>query len=145
MDTLVIDVGVTHVKIFASGEKDKREIEPGPEMMARQMVSSVKRLADDWKCDRVSIDYPGPGRSAARSVPRLQARTRRCAGLAGGDLRRAATGDQLLALAGRAVFHPCREVPAGDLHRGRRAPASIAADTSSWHLDAQLSAVSYQP
>ena len=28
--------------------------------MARQMVSGVKPLADDWKYDRVSIGYPGP-------------------------------------------------------------------------------------
>jgi polyphosphate glucokinase len=60
MNTLVIDVGGTHVKILASGEKEKREIESGPKMTATQMVSSVKRLADDWKYDRVSIGYPGP-------------------------------------------------------------------------------------
>ena len=34
-----------------------------------------------------------------------------------------AAGDRLLALAGRAVLHPRRQVPAGDLHGGRR-PAS---------------------
>jgi polyphosphate glucokinase len=60
MNILVIDVGGTHVKILASGEKEKREIESGPEMTARQMVSTVKHLARDWKYDRVSIGYPGP-------------------------------------------------------------------------------------
>jgi polyphosphate glucokinase len=60
MNILVIDVGGTHVKILASGEKEKREIVSGPEMTARQMVSSVKSLAGDWKYDRVSIGYPGP-------------------------------------------------------------------------------------
>jgi polyphosphate glucokinase len=60
MNILVIDVGGTHVKILASGEKEKREIGSGPEMTARHMVSSVKKLADDWKYDRVSIGYPGP-------------------------------------------------------------------------------------
>src|SRR5260370_5885205 len=60
MNILVIDVGGTHVKILASGEKEKREIDSGPEMTARQMVSSVKSLAGDWKYDRVSIGYPGP-------------------------------------------------------------------------------------
>ena len=59
MNILVIDVGGTHVKILASGEKEKREIDSGPEMTARQMVSSVKNLAGDWKYDRVSIGYPG--------------------------------------------------------------------------------------
>ena len=60
MNILVIDVGGTHVKILASGEKEKREIDSGPEMTARQMVSSVKNLAGDWKYYRVSIGYPGP-------------------------------------------------------------------------------------
>src|ERR1700759_2786260 len=60
MNILVIDVGGTHVKIFASGEKDKREIDSGRTLTARQMVSSVKKLADGWEYDLVSIGYPGP-------------------------------------------------------------------------------------
>lgn len=60
MNILVIDVGGTHVKILASGESEKREIESGPTMTARQMVSSVTKLADGWKYEGVSIGYPGP-------------------------------------------------------------------------------------
>src|SRR5215813_2782711 len=60
MNILVIDVGGTHVKILASGEKMKREIDSGPTLTARQMVSSVKKLADGWEYDLVSIGYPGP-------------------------------------------------------------------------------------
>ena len=60
MNILVIDVGGTHVKILASGEKVKREIDSGPTLTARQMVSSVKKLADGWEYDLVSIGYPGP-------------------------------------------------------------------------------------
>jgi len=60
MNILVIDVGGTHVKILATGEKEKREIESGPTMTARQMVSSVKKLAGHWKYDVVSVGYPGP-------------------------------------------------------------------------------------
>ena len=37
----------------------------------------------------------------------------------GGDLRGAAAGDRFVALAGRAVLHPRRQVPAGDVHGGR--------------------------
>lgn len=59
MNILVVDVGGTHVKILASGEKEKREIDSGPTLTARQMVSSVKKLADGWKYDVVSIGYPG--------------------------------------------------------------------------------------
>src|SRR6478736_683999 len=60
MKTLVIDVGGTHVKILASGEKVRREIDSGPTLTARQMVSSVKKLADGWEYDLVSTGYPGP-------------------------------------------------------------------------------------
>ena len=60
MKILVVDVGGTHVKILASGEKVKREINSGPTLTARQMVSSVKKLADGWKYEVVSIGYPGP-------------------------------------------------------------------------------------
>jgi polyphosphate glucokinase len=60
MNILVIDVGGTHVKILANSEQEKREIESGPTMTAQQMVSSVKKLAGDWKYDVVSIGYPGP-------------------------------------------------------------------------------------
>jgi polyphosphate glucokinase len=60
MKVLAIDVGGTHVKILATGQKEKREFPSGPTLTARQMVSRVKRLAGDWKYDVVSIGYPGP-------------------------------------------------------------------------------------
>ncbi|WP_024520199.1 ROK family protein [Bradyrhizobium sp. Tv2a-2] len=60
MKILVIDVGGTHVKILASGKRVKREIDSGPTLTARQMVSSVKKLADGWEYDLISIGYPGP-------------------------------------------------------------------------------------
>ena len=61
MNILAIDVGGTHVKILASGEAEKRAIDSGPAMTARQMVWGVEKLAHDWKYDVVSIGYPGPG------------------------------------------------------------------------------------
>jgi polyphosphate glucokinase len=60
MRVLVIDVGGTHVKILATGEKAHREFASGPTLTAREMVSRVKRLARGWKYDAVSIGYPGP-------------------------------------------------------------------------------------
>lgn len=60
MNVLVIDVGGTHIKILATGEKEKREIESGASITARQMVSSVKSLARGWKYEAVSVGYPGP-------------------------------------------------------------------------------------
>lgn len=60
MKILAVDVGGTHVKILATGQKEKREIVSGPKMTARQMVSGVKKLAKDWAYDVVSIGFPGP-------------------------------------------------------------------------------------
>src|SRR5437764_1093870 len=57
---LVVDVGGTHVKILASGQKVPRRVVSGPTMTAARMVSGVKKLAQGWKYDVVSIGYPGP-------------------------------------------------------------------------------------
>jgi polyphosphate glucokinase len=59
MNVLVIDVGGTHVKILATGQKEKREFPSNPTLTARQMVAGVKQLARNWKYDVVSIGYPG--------------------------------------------------------------------------------------
>src|SRR5215470_4600070 len=58
--TLVVDVGGTHVKILASGHREKRSLDSSPALTAAQMVSGIKKLSQDWKYDRVSIGYPGP-------------------------------------------------------------------------------------
>ena len=60
MNVLVVDVGGTHVKILATGQKQFREFPSGPTLTAKQMVAGVKKLAEDWKYDAVSIGYPGP-------------------------------------------------------------------------------------
>ena len=60
MNVLVIDVGGTHVKILATGQKQSREFPSGPTLSAKQMVGGVKKLAGNWKYDAVSIGYPGP-------------------------------------------------------------------------------------
>ena len=59
MNVLVIDVGGTHVKILATGQKEHREFESAPAMTARQMVAGVKTLAGSWRYDAVSVGYPG--------------------------------------------------------------------------------------
>lgn len=58
--TLVIDVGGTHIKLLATGQKVPRKIPSGPTMTAKKMVELVKQAVRDWKFDRVSIGYPGP-------------------------------------------------------------------------------------
>jgi polyphosphate glucokinase len=57
---LVIDVGGTHVKIFATGQKTAQEVVSGPKMTARMMCNWVKQAASNWPHDVASIGYPGP-------------------------------------------------------------------------------------
>jgi polyphosphate glucokinase len=60
MNLLVVDVGGTHVKILASGQKTPRKFDSGPTLTPKQMVAGVKKLAGDWRYDAVSVGYPGP-------------------------------------------------------------------------------------
>jgi len=60
MKVLVVDVGGTHVKILATGQKDHREFPSGPGMTAKEMISAVRKAAKDWSYDVVSVGYPGP-------------------------------------------------------------------------------------
>jgi polyphosphate glucokinase len=60
MKILVVDVGGTHVKVLASGQKTPREFVSGPSMTAKQMVSGVLKAAKGWTYEAVSIGYPGP-------------------------------------------------------------------------------------
>lgn len=57
---LVIDVGGTHIKVLATGQREERKFPSGPTMTAKQMAMGVKSLTKDWKYDLVSIGYPGP-------------------------------------------------------------------------------------
>jgi polyphosphate glucokinase len=59
MNVLAIDIGGTHVKIFATGQNERQEFESGPKLTAQSMVASVKKLAKNWKYELVSIGYPG--------------------------------------------------------------------------------------
>jgi polyphosphate glucokinase len=70
MKVLTIDIGGTNVKILASGQNDTtpRKFPSGPELTPGRMASQVKKLAEGWQYDVVSIGYPGPvysGRPAA--------------------------------------------------------------------------------
>jgi polyphosphate glucokinase len=60
MNVLAIDVGGTHVKILASGQKEARKFPSGPTLTPQAMVAGVKKLAADWEFRAISIGYPGP-------------------------------------------------------------------------------------
>jgi polyphosphate glucokinase len=57
---LVIDVGGTHVKLLATGQKEKREFASGPKLRAKEMARQVKDTVKDWDYDVISMGYPGP-------------------------------------------------------------------------------------
>jgi polyphosphate glucokinase len=59
MNTLVVDVGGTNIKILATGQDTPRKFPSGPQMDAAMMADGVKKAADGWKYDHVSIGYPG--------------------------------------------------------------------------------------
>ncbi|HUE13509.1 MAG TPA: ROK family protein [Planctomycetaceae bacterium] len=60
MNVLVVDVGGTHVKILATGQKERREFASGPTMTPAEMVGGALGAAEGWDYDVVSIGYPGP-------------------------------------------------------------------------------------
>ena len=60
MRILVIDVGGTHVKVLATGQKQVVKIDSGMKMTPAKMVAAVRAATSDWKYDAVSIGYPGP-------------------------------------------------------------------------------------
>ena len=60
MRILAIDIGGTHVKLLATGRRVPVKIASGPRMTPRRMVAAVKRLAEGWRYEVVSIGYPGP-------------------------------------------------------------------------------------
>jgi polyphosphate glucokinase len=57
---LVVDVGGTHVKLLATGQKVKREFTSGPKLRAADMARQVKDTVKDWDYDVISMGYPGP-------------------------------------------------------------------------------------
>jgi polyphosphate glucokinase len=60
MRVLVVDIGGTHVKVLATGQKEPREFSSGPTLSPEQMVDGVKKVAAEWAYDAVSIGFPGP-------------------------------------------------------------------------------------
>ena len=56
---LVVDVGGTHIKVLATGQRAERKIPSGPGMTPTQMVRDVKQTTMDWEYNAISIGYPG--------------------------------------------------------------------------------------
>ena len=60
MNVLVVDVGGTHVKVLASGQRESRQFDSGPALLPKDMVLGVQKIANGWSYEMVSIGYPGP-------------------------------------------------------------------------------------
>jgi len=60
VNTLVIDIGGTNVKILATGQMQMRKIPSGKDMTPLRMVQAVKARSRGWQYDRVSIGFPAP-------------------------------------------------------------------------------------
>ena len=54
MKVLVIDIGGTYVKLLATGQKEGRRFESGPDMTPKLMVAGVRKLAADWEYQTIS-------------------------------------------------------------------------------------------
>ncbi len=59
MNTLVIDIGGTNVKLWRSGEAEKLKFDSGPDFTPDKFIDKVKKLLGGWHFDRISIGYPG--------------------------------------------------------------------------------------
>ena len=59
MNILVIDVGGTHVKLLATGQKQKVEFVSGPTMTPAKMVAAVRKATAGWKYGAIAMGYPG--------------------------------------------------------------------------------------
>ncbi len=60
MKILVIDVGGTHIKLLATGQRTPTKLPSGPDLTPAAMVAAVLEATADWNVDAVSIGYPGP-------------------------------------------------------------------------------------
>jgi polyphosphate glucokinase len=60
MNVLVVDIGGSHVKVLVTGQDKHRDFFSGPTLAPQSMVSQVRKIAEDWQYDVVSMGYPGP-------------------------------------------------------------------------------------
>jgi len=59
MNTLVIDIGGTNVKVWKTDENDKVKIPSGKELTPKKLTEQLASIMDGWTYQRISIGYPG--------------------------------------------------------------------------------------
>ena len=60
MKILAIDIGGTHVKIYATGHLEAIKLPSGSTLTPKKMVKAVREASAAWNYSVVSIGYPGP-------------------------------------------------------------------------------------
>jgi polyphosphate glucokinase len=60
MDTLVIDVGGTNVKLKHTGAEEIRKHPTGPTFSADQLIDLVHKETADWQFNHITIGFPAP-------------------------------------------------------------------------------------
>jgi len=60
MNILVVDVGGTQVKLFATAGPHSARFDSSPTLTPEQLTTQVRDLTRDWPHDVVSIGIPGP-------------------------------------------------------------------------------------
>jgi glucose-6-phosphate isomerase len=73
MRVLVFDIGGSHVKVFATGQKRKLAIPSGRTMTPERMLAQAEEAISGWKYERVTLGYPGPvrGNKITADAPNL--------------------------------------------------------------------------
>jgi hypothetical protein len=59
MNTLVLDIGGTNVKVWKTDENDKVKIPSGKELTPQKLVEQLASIMSGWTYQRISIGYPG--------------------------------------------------------------------------------------
>ena len=59
---LAVDVGGSHVKALVPGEDEPRRFKSGRRLTPDVMAEGVRKVADDWGWNRVSVGIPAPVR-----------------------------------------------------------------------------------
>ena len=60
MKILVIDIGGTNLKVYATGHLEANKVPSGPAMTPKKMVKAVRKATAGWSYSAVSMGYPGP-------------------------------------------------------------------------------------
>jgi len=63
MNTLVIDIGGTNVKVWKTGENDSKKFPSGKKLTPRRFMDKIHAMTAKVRFDRVSIGYPGEVRN----------------------------------------------------------------------------------